>query len=92
VAGEVISCTGPEPTSAFTLAAAALARDAQRAARHLGLAQWDAVVIESAAGVLSFAPSAPDGSRLAAAVFPAATPAGAAQRAAVRHAGEAVPR
>jgi len=92
VSGEVISFTGPEPTSEFTAAVAALSRDAQRAARHLGLAPWEAVVVESADGILGFAPSGPGGERLAVIGAPAGTPAGAAQRAAIRHAADGARR
>lgn len=92
VSGEVISFTGPEPTPAFTAAVAGLSRDAQRAARHLGLAPWEAVVVESAGGILAFAPSGADSERLAVIAAPAGTPAGAVQRVAIRHAAEGARR
>lgn len=84
----VISSTGPEPSAEFAAAAAALARDAQRAARHLGFGPWEGVVAESAEGVLGFAPAGPDSDRLAAVVLPVDTPLGAAQRIAASHAAE----
>ena len=87
-AANVISFTGPEPSPAFTVAAAALARDAQRAARHLGFEPWEGIVVECAAGVLGFVPVGPDSERLAAVILPVDTPVGAAQRVAARHATE----
>lgn len=87
-AATVISFIGPEPSPAFTTAAAALARDAQRTARHLGFEPWEGIVAESAAGVLGLAPVGPDSDRLAAVGLPVDTPVGAAQRVAARHAAE----
>ena len=88
LAANVISFTGPEPSPSFAAAAAALARDAQRAARHLGFEPWEGIVVESAGGVLGLAPAAVGSDRLAVVVLPAHTPAGSAQRAAARHAAE----
>jgi hypothetical protein len=84
LSGEVLSCAGEEPPPAFTVAAGAIARDAERAARHLGFAHWEAIVVESADGVLGFAAAGADGDQLAVIGFPANTPAGAVQRAATR--------
>lgn len=82
--GEVVGAAGETPTPAFAAAASAVARDAERAARHLGFARWETVVIESARGVLAFAPSGADGDRIAVIGFAPDTPAGAAQRSALR--------
>ncbi|HUF66320.1 MAG TPA: hypothetical protein VMM17_10145 [Gemmatimonadaceae bacterium] len=87
----VSSFTGRAPSAALTAAAGAMARDAERTARHLGFGNWEALIVESTGGALGVAPSVPDGDQFAVIGLPPDTPAGAAQRAAVRLAAERVP-
>lgn len=90
LSGEVLDFTGVEPPGALAAAAGAMARDADRAARHLGFARWQVMVVESPLGVLGFAPSGPDGDQLAVIGFAPETPAGAVQRSVSRLAAEGV--
>ncbi len=84
LSGNLDSFAGEEPTSEFAVAAGAMARDAERTARHLDFGRWEAMVVESVGGVLGFAPSGADGDKLAVVGFPPGTPSGAVQRAVAR--------
>lgn len=88
LSGEVLGYTGVEPPGGLAAAVGAMARDAERAARHLGVARWEVMVVESTLGVLGFAPSGPDGDQLAVIGFSTDTPAGAVQRSVSRLAAE----
>jgi hypothetical protein len=84
LAGEVVISAGEEPVPALVSTAGAMARDAERAARHLGFVRWEAMVLESDGGILGFAAAAPDADQVAVVGFARGTPAGAVQRAAAR--------
>lgn len=90
LSGIPVSFAGEEPRSEFSVAAGAMARDAERTARHLDFGRWEAMVVESVGGVLGFAPSGPDGDQLAVVGFPPGTPSGAVQRAAARMAARGI--
>lgn len=82
LSGNPVSFDGEELRSEFATAAGAIARDAERTARHLDFGHWETMVVESVGGVLGFARSGPDGDQLAVVGFPRGAPAGGVQRAA----------
>jgi hypothetical protein len=84
LSGNPVSFAGEEASPEFAVAAGAMARDAERTARHLAFGRWEAIVVESTGGVLGFAPSGSDGDQLAVVGFPPGTPPGSVQRAAAR--------
>ena len=81
--GEVLASAGSLPDEgAWVEAMAAIRRDAERAARHMGFAAWDALVIESEQGTIGVAPAgAEDTEMLAVVGCPGDPPPGQVPRA-----------
>jgi hypothetical protein len=80
--GEIMVSAGatPVPNESVREAIKAIGQDTDRAARHLGFAGWESVVIESEGGVLGIGRAGTGDQRLAVVACPAETPVGRVQR------------